>query len=248
MSYYYTQVFKRYRPKLLNIAGSIKGLREEFARNHLLIVGESHGVRENADLAYTLCKILGVKQLAIERSASKFQPFVQSAITGEPNFLLPQVLPSLQASVLSLEMLKTIAVLAQERFVKTIEYVDLDSSTDSTLNDLNEKDYMRVREQQIAKNITALDMSVPTLVILGNYHTYQDVDDIIGESALSMVREKQSAIYLQYHYISGSQYNAGRLLHFPDISAGQSAAGYRLTESSKGDFTIEVPKAHTILV
>jgi hypothetical protein len=251
MSYYYTQVFKHFQPKLLDITGSINELCKNFKETNLLICGESHGVRENADLAYTLCKMLGIKQLAIERSASNFEAFIQSAVEGQPNFLLPHVLLSPQASVLSLEMLKAIVTLIKDNSITTIKYVDIESTNNNILKDLDEKNYMRVREHEIAKNITMLNASNPTMVVLGNYHTRQDADETVGQSALQMVRQVRNTTYLKYHYLSGSQYNAGRLIHFRQASYNQNKGlpkDYKIMKISKNNFTIEIPKAHRILV
>jgi hypothetical protein len=251
MSYYYTRVFRHYHPKLLEITGALRELRHSFKKTNLLLCGESHGVRENADIVYTLTKALGVEELAIERCASSFAAFVQSAVAGEPNFLLPYVLPSLQASVLSLEMLKTIVVLLKEGAIKHVAYVDLDSLNNPALKNIDAENYMRVREDEIAKNIINLSTGFPTMVILGNYHTRYHSDKKTGKSALQKVRQKRNATYLRYEYLSGNQYNAGRLLNFEYKLTGSKnyqQAGYRVLKFREDDFVIEIPKAHRILV
>lgn len=250
MSYYYTHIFSTYTPEELEIGGVVKSLRENFKKTKLLICGESHGVQENANIAFTLVKMLGIERLAIERSASNFKAFVDSAIRGQPNFLLPQVLPSLQASMLSVEMLKTIFILACQGAVKEIAYIDLDSS-DPAVNHASPEKYMRIREAEIANNIMHLSAQVPTMVILGSYHTRLQTDDVVGKSSLQMVREKTEATYLRYDYLSGEQYNAGRLLHFQTklhSNEDMKLKQYKVHKLQENNYTIEIPVAHRIMV
>lgn len=247
MSYYYTQVFKHYQPKPLSLTGSTSELYSDFKKTNILICGENHGVRENADLAYTLCKTLGITRLAIERSASTFKPFLESAITGKPNFLLPQALLSLQASVLSLEMLKTIVVLVREQPI-AVNFVDLDSQANPTSRHISQQQYMKTREFAIAKNILELEEAQPTLVLLGNYHTRPQPDTVVGQSALQIVRQTRASTSLNYQYSSGAFYNAGKLGHFPSRQSKVQPHKYEVSELSKSNFIITVPSAHRILV
>lgn len=225
-------------------------LQKHFDATHLLLCGESHGVRENADIVYTLCRRLGVRQICIERSRSTFKPFIESALKGRPDFLLPYVLPSLQASMLSIEMLKVIVVLIQEGKISNVEFVDIDSTSRPQVKDLSVNEYMKERERTIAQNIISVEGSVPTLAVLGNYHTRSNVDEVSGESSLSIVRKVRKVTYLEYSYLSGGQYNAGRLLSFPDIRKGRKISSFRIVQSQKDydDFVLEIPRAHRIRV
>lgn len=245
MSYYYTQVFKEFKPTYLEINGAIDKLRESFNTTGLLICGESHGVRENADIAYTLCKLLEVKQIAIERSETHFRNFIESAISGEPNFLSPQALQSIQSSVLSVEMLKTIATLVNEGSIKEIQFVDIDSLANPSLktNDMNQ--FMKIREQEIAKNIIR-SSTEPTLAILGSFHTRLETDDIEFDSALKSIRYERPATYLKYDYLSGSQYNSGRVLKFDNRLEASEDKGADIYQESEDNFIIQIPKATMI--
>lgn len=251
MSYYYTSIFENYRPKPLDITGPFFELLSNFNDTKLLVCGESHGVCENADIAYTLCKRLGIKHLAIERPRHNFEQFIQSALNDQPDFSIPQVIPSLQASMLSIEMLKTIATLVNEEQLNTIEYIDLDPESSPRLSKLDNKEYMLVRERQIGQNLLEVNTKTPTMAILGNYHTRLNINHKQGQSSLQLVRQFRKVTYLKYEYLSGAQYNAGRLLRFPNRLSNktiQQKTSYNLLKLSDSNFVIEVPQAHQIHV
>lgn len=245
MSFYYSRVFKEFKPIYLEINGAIDKLRESFNTTGLLVCGESHGVRENADLAYTLCKLLGVRQLAIERSETNFRHFIESAIKGNPKFLSPQALQSIQSSVLSIEMLKVIATLFNQNEIKKIHYVDIDSLANPSLDTDNLNQLMQIREQEIAKNIIKSSTN-PILVILGSFHTRLEADDIKLDSALKLIRDDKPATYLKYDYLSGSQYNSGRVLNFENRLGEYKNSGATIYQESNDNFIIEIPKATMI--
>lgn len=224
-------------------------LKKSIQHTKLLLCGESHGVRENADVLFTLCVELGIKKVAIERSRSAYKPFVDSALDEHPNFLLPGALLSLQASVLSLEVLKTLCRLVQDRKILHIDYVDLDDSQASPTSETPEE-YMKRRERGIARNILKLDDSEATLVLLGKYHTRLKTDEFVGASSLQLVRNERPVTLLKYHYVYGSQYNAGRLMDFPDTRPDDAFKNpsYKIIEKAEDTFTLTIPHAHHINV
>ena len=227
----------------------MSNLKKSIRHTKLLLCGESHGVRENADVLYTLCVELGIKKVAIERSRSAYKPFVDSALNDRPNFLLPGALLSLQASVLSLEALKTLCRLIQEGKILDIDYVDLDDSQAPPTNETSEE-YMKRRERSIARNILKLDDSEVTLVLLGKYHTRLKTDEFVGASSLQLVRSERPTTLLEYRYIYGSQYNAGRLMNFPDARPDDTldSSSYEIREKTRNTFTLRIPHAHHINV
>lgn len=246
MSEYYTKVFNSFNPQTLDILAGIDSLRNSVERTGLLICGESHGSRENADIIYTLCKLLGVKRLAIERPENHFKSFVESALNGKPNFLLPQIMPSIQASVLSVELLKTISMLVNEKSVDVVSYIDSDLNIDTHIANLNANDFMREREVVMARNIQRLDTDITTLVLLGRYHTRPEYND--GDpfpSTLNLLRRKRPAVLLEYVYHSGEQYNAGTLYRYKDTICDTPGV-YTITKTSNEMFKLHIPKVHRI--
>ncbi len=245
MSHYYTNVFKEFKPTYLEINGAIDKFLKSFSATGLLVCGESHGVRENADLAYTLCKLIEVKQIAIERSETHFRNFIESAIKGTPNFLSPQALQSIQSSVLSIEMLKAIVTLFNQKCITKIQFVDIDSLNNPSLKTGDIKQFMQTREQEIAKNIIKSSTD-PILAILGSFHTHLETDDIEFDSALKLIRDKKPATYLKYNYLSGSQYNSGRILKFNNRLKEGKNNTINIYQESNNNFVIEIPKATMI--
>lgn len=101
-------VIKTFLPEQLDIK-QLSSLRPALRRSNLIIYGEIHGIKENSDVIYTLIKKLGVKRLAIEASPT-VSNFINSVKTGSCDFSLVDE-DLFDLSVLSLEMIKTIAIL-----------------------------------------------------------------------------------------------------------------------------------------
>lgn len=101
---------RNFLPKQLDIK-HLELLQPALQKSNLIVYGEIHGIKENADIVYTLVKKLCIQKLAIEASPTVLN-FINSVKTGSYDFsLIDEDLFDL--SILSLEMIKTIAILLQ---------------------------------------------------------------------------------------------------------------------------------------
>ena len=184
-------------------------------KSNLIVYGEIHGIKENADIVYNLVKKLDIQRLAIEASPTVLD-FINSVKTEVYDFSLVDE-DLFDLSVLSLEMIKTIAS-PQER------------------------------EEQLAKNILGIDDSLPTLCIMGQWHTQPKVVTDGGtrhKSALYRLREvKPNVPFIHNIYRQGELFNDGKIIELPDNPAVSSC--YEIVQKTDIDFDLHVPRATRI--
>ena len=184
-------------------------------KSNLIVYGEIHGIKENADIVYNLVKKLDIQRLAIEASPTVLD-FINSVKTEVYDFSLVDE-DLFDLSVLSLEMIKTIAS-PQER------------------------------EEQLAKNILGIDDSLPTLCIMGQWHTQPKVVTDGGtrhKSALYRLREvKPNVPFIHNIYRQGELFNDGKIIELPDNPAVSSC--YEIVQKTDIDFDLHVPEATKI--
>ena len=65
---------------------SVEGLVSELNKAKLLLLGETHGVKENVDIIYTLFKKFGFKKLALEWNKELREHAEKFLQTGELDF------------------------------------------------------------------------------------------------------------------------------------------------------------------
>lgn len=155
-------IIKTFLPKQLDIK-HLDLLLPALQKSNLIVHGEIHGIKENANIIYTLVIKLGIKRLAIEASPAASN-FINSVKTGSCDFSLVDE-DLFDLSVLSLEMIKTIAILLRQNQLKELVFID-------TFFDNLDKDAVispspQEREEQLAKNILKIDDSLLTLCIMG---------------------------------------------------------------------------------
>lgn len=133
-----------------------------------LVYGEIHGIKENADIIYTLVRHLEIKKIAIENSPN-IAEFIQSIGRSEYDFSLIDP-DTFDSSILSLEVAKTLGVLHQEGQLEQINYVDtyFDNLNPSKMDHPASP---QLREQLLADYILQLDRQTTTLCLLGQWHT-----------------------------------------------------------------------------
>jgi len=141
-------IIKTFLPKQLDIR-RFNLFQSTLRKSSIIVYGEIHGIKENADIIYTLVKKLGVKRLAIEASPA-VSNFINSVKTGSCDFSLVDE-DLFDLSVLSLEMIKTIAILLQQNQLK--ELVFIDTFFDNLDEDAIIPPSPQEREEQLAKNI-----------------------------------------------------------------------------------------------
>lgn len=208
--------------------------------SRLYLCGEIHGARQNADAVWTLCYSLGIKQLALEYSAS-VDVFVQRAVRGDVDISLlnPAMFDS---SVLSIEMLKTVVELLRTGAIDQVAYID--ETFDYTIDQWRQITDPDWREVVMARNIERLDLSQPTLCVMGNWHT-RPRKTSRHISALRRVSETMpEAVLIQNVYRSGTVYNAGKIIALtPRLDLPEQ---YKIIQRTKRNFDLAVPLAQEI--
>lgn len=213
-------------------------------KSNLIVYGEIHGIKENANIVYTLVKKTCIQRLAIEASPTVFD-FINSVKINSYDFSLVDE-DLFDLSVLSLEMIKTIAILLQQNQLK--ELVFIDTFFDNLDEDAIIPPSPQEREEQLAKNILGIDGSLPTLCIMGQWHTQPKVvtdGETRHESALYRLRKtKPNVPFIHNIYRQGELFNDGRVIKLPYSPAISSC--YEIIQRTGVDFDLCVPKATKI--
>ena len=183
--------------------------------------------------------------MAIEASPTVFD-FINSVKINSYDFSLVDE-DLFDLSVLSLEMIKTIAILLQQNQLKELVFID-------TFFDNLDKDAVispspQEREKQLAKNILGIDDSLPTLCIMGQWHTQPKVvtdGETRHESALYRLRKtKPNVPFIHNIYRQGELFNDGKIIELPDNPAVSSC--YEIVQKTDIDFDLHVPEATKII-
>ena len=213
-------------------------------KSNLIVYGEIHGIKENANIVYTLVKKTCIQRLAIEASPTVFD-FINSVKINSYDFSLVDE-DLFDLSVLSLEMIKTIAILLQQNQLKELVFID------TFFDNLDEDAIISVspqaREEGLAKNILGIDSSLPTLCIMGQWHTQPKVvtdGETRHESALYRLRKtKPNVPFIHNIYRQGELFNDGKIIELPDNPAVSSC--YEIVQKTDIDFDLHVPEATRI--
>ena len=236
-------IIKTFLPKQLYIK-QLSSLRPALRKSNIIVYGEIHGIKENANIVYNLVKKLGIQRLAIEASPTVLD-FINSVKTNSYDFSLVDE-DLFDSSILSLEMIKTIAILLQQNQLK--ELVFIDTFFDNLDEDAIIPPSPQEREKQLAKNILGIDDSLPTLCIMGQWHTQPKVvtdDETRHESALYRLRKtKPNVPFIHNIYRQGQLFNDGKIIELPDNPAVSSC--YEIVQKTDIDFDLHVPRATRI--
>ena len=143
-------------------------------------------------------------------------------------------------------MIKTIAILLQQNQLKELIFID------TFFDNLDEDAIMsaspQAREEELAKNILKIDGSLPTLCIMGQWHTQPEVvknGKTRHESALYRLRKiKPNVPFIHNIYRQGQLFNDGKIIELPDNPAVSSC--YEIVQKTDIDFDLYVPRATRI--
>ena len=236
-------IIKTFLPKQLDIR-RLNSLQSTLRKSNIIVYGEIHGIKENADVIYTLVKKLGVKRLAIEASPA-VSNFINSVKTGSCDFSLVDE-DLFDLSVLSLEMIKTIAILLQQNQLK--ELVFIDTFFDNLDEDAVISPSPQAREEELAKNILKIDDSLLTLCIMGQWHTQPKVvtdGETRHESALYRLRKvKPNVPFIHNVYRQGQLFNDGKIIELPKNPS--IPPYYEIVQKTDIDFDLHTPEATKI--
>ncbi|MGB3009294.1 MAG: hypothetical protein WBB33_02980 [Candidatus Saccharimonadales bacterium] len=240
-------IILKFKPKLIDIQDTDL-LNMSVQTERLLIYGEIHGIKENADIIYTLVHHLDIKRIVIESSPS-VAGFIDAASKGVYDFSLIDV-DTFDTSILSLEVAKTIATLLSEGQIEDVRYIDtyfdnLDPSK------MDHPASPQEREQILADNILAMNRPKSTLCLLGQWHTQTQPmemgDGITHYSALYRLRKVLPNIPLVHNiYGGGTAFNDGRVLDLPHRQDVEEK--YYVRQISDIDFDLHVPVGHHSLL
>lgn len=237
------KIIKTFLPKQLDIK-RLELPRPALQKSNLIVYGEIHGIKENANVVYTLVKKLGVKRLAIEASPA-VSNFINSVKTGSCDFSLVDE-DLFDSSILSLEMIKTIAILLQQNQLK--ELVFIDTFFDNLDENITVPPSPQEREKQLAKNILGIDDSLPTLCIMGQWHTQPKVvtnGETRHESALYRLRKvKPNVPFIHNVYRQGQLFNDGKIIELPKNPS--IPPYYEIVQKTDIDFELHIPEATKI--
>ena len=236
-------IIKTFLPKQLDIK-HLDLLLPALQKSNLIVHGEIHGIKENADIIYTLVKELGVKRLAIEASPA-VSNFINSVKINSYDFSLVDE-DLFDSSILSLEMIKTIAILLQQNQLK--ELIFIDTFFDNLDENITVPPSPQEREKQLTENILSIDDSLPTLCIMGQWHTQPKVvtnGEIRHESALYRLRKvKPNIPFIHNVYRQGRLFNDGKIIELPKNPS--IPPYYEIVQKTDIDFDLHVPEATKI--
>ena len=236
-------IIKTFLPKQLDIR-QLNSLQSTLRKSNIIVYGEIHGIKENANIVYTLVKKLDIQRLAIEASPAASN-FINSVKTGSCDFSLVDE-DLFDLSVLSLEMIKTIAILLRQNQLKELVFID-------TFFDNLDKDAVilpspQEREEQLAKNILKIDDSLLTLCIMGQWHTQPEVvknNETQHKSALYRLRKvKPNVPFIHNVYRQGQLFNDGKIIELPKNPSVPPY--YEIVQKTDIDFDLHTPKATKI--
>ena len=236
-------IIKTFLPKQLDIK-HLDLLLPALQKSNLIVHGEIHGIKENADIIYTLVKELGVKRLAIEASPA-VSNFINSVKINSYDFSLVDE-DLFDSSILSLEMIKTIAILLQQNQLK--ELIFIDTFFDNLDENITVPPSPQEREKQLTENILSIDDSLPTLCIMGQWHTQPKVvtnGEIRHESALYRLRKvKPNIPFIHNVYRQGRLFNDGKIIELPKNPS--IPPYYEIVQKTDIDFELHIPEATKI--
>ena len=236
-------IIKTFLPKQLDIK-HLEPPQPALQKSNLIVYGEIHGIKENSDVIYTLVKKLGVKRLAIEASPA-VSNFINSVKTGSCDFSLVDE-DLFDLSVLSLEMIKTIAILLQQNQLK--ELVFIDTFFDNLDENITVPPSPQEREKQLTENILSIDDSLLTLCIMGQWHTQPEVienGETQHNSALYRLRKiKPNVPFIHNVYRQGQLFNDGKIIELPENPSVPPY--YEIVQKTDIDFELHTPEATKI--
>lgn len=236
-------IIKTFLPKQLDIR-QLNSLQSTLRQSSIIVYGEIHGIKENSDIIYTLVKKLDIQRLAIEASPTVFD-FINSVKINSYDFsLIDEDL--FDSSILSLEMVNTIAVLLQQNQLK--ELIFIDTFFDNLDENITVPPSPQEREEQLAKNILKIDDSLLTLCIMGQWHTQPEVvknGETWHKSVLYRLRKvKPNVPFIHNVYRQGQLFNDGKIIELPKNPS--IPPYYEIVQKTNIDFELHMPKATKI--
>ena len=207
-------------------------------KTKLLIMGEMHGVKENADVIYTLFKKFGFRQLALEWESGLKAVAEQYLETGELDFNAIQESPDGRMTAGHFALLKT---LKDDGLLDRLICFDGSGEAD-----------WDARDENMAKNILGSLFDSSTLVVAGNLHAKVEPITLndepcelhpMGERVKAHIQDVSSG---KIEYLSGQYHNFGRQDFWEDPEQEKTESRFYITDD--GSYTFVLPEASVAIV
>lgn len=215
-------------------------LEESIEDNKLLILGEMHGVKENADVIYTLFKKFGFRQLALEWEPELKDVAEKYLESGELDFDAIKESPDGRITAGHFALLKK---LKSEGMFERLVCFDGGSGGHG----------WNARDAAMARNILDNLSDTPTLVVAGNLHaktepiTFNDEPGERHPMGENVKKEIPSVASGRIEYLTGQYHNYGTK-EFARRSNEELPSVARLYKDGDGLYVFELPKAHAASV
>lgn len=220
---------------------AVQELAESIGSNKLFILGEMHGVKENADVIYTLFKKFGFRQLALEWAPELKEIAERYLESGELDFDAIKDSPDGRITAGHFALLKK---LESEGMLEGLVCFDGGSGGHG----------WNARDAAMAKNILNNLSDMPTLVVAGNLHaktepiTFDDEPDEQHPMGENIKKEIPSVASGKIEYLTGQYHNYGTK-EFTKLSDQELPSSGRFFKSEDGLlYTFELVEAHAATV
>ncbi len=220
----------------------VNNLTKLIDETKLLILGEVHGVKENADIIYTLYKKFGFQNLALEWSES-LQEFTDNYLrTNEIDFDLIKDSPDGRITPGHFALLKQ---LKKEGILDSV--LCIDQAKFSAVKD---------RDQKMAENVLTNKNEGKTMVVVGNLHSLtenfeyeSDGEQKIMIPMAKLIKQVISNIpIVRIKYLKGHFFNCGEVKEFINENDDDlEILKAQFYQEIDGLFTFKLPEAHIAL-
>lgn len=214
-----------------------RSLESELANAKLFMLGETHGVKENPDIIYTLFKKFGFRNLALEWEPP-LKEKVQRFLNGETlDFESIKDSPDGRITARHFALLKK---LKEEGLLEKFVCFDQGGSS------------WDKRDENMAHNIIANLTEAPTLVVAGNLHTKTEPITFENEETehypmgVQVKRNIPNVPSGRIEYLTGKFHNYGTR-NFEERSNNSEVLTAKFYKEGSL-YVFELPKAHAAVV
>lgn len=216
-----------------------RSLESKLANARLFLLGETHGVKENPNIIYTLFKKFGFRNLALEWEPS-LKEKAERFLNGEDlDFDSVKDSPDGRITAGHFALLKK---LKEEGLLAKFVCFDQGGGTS-----------WDKRDENMARNIVENLSEVPTLVVAGNLHTKTEPITFEGEEGEhhpmgeQVKKEIPNVPSGRINYLTGEFHNYGTR-NFGEKSDDAELPAARFFKDESGLYIFELPEAHAAVV
>ncbi len=220
--------------------GAVQELVKNMKNSKLFLLGEMHGVKENADIIYTLFKKFGFRQLALEWRPELKEVAEHYLETGKLN---TETIEGGEYGHITAGHFALLKKLKSEGLLE--KFICFDGiPSDGSFNE---------RDKIMAKNILNNISDDPTLVVSGNLHSKTESfvhDNDFNEyhpMGKNIKKEIPRVPSGKIMYLQGQYYNLG-IKDMANFSHKVNVPEARFFKNKKGEYIFLLPKAHAGIV